>query len=564
MRRHTSSPEMPGRPRSSTTRSGRRSREVVERLLAGRRPRTMCPRARGSSARPRRCAPRLRRRGCGRVRAWGHSTRRPRAAAGGRPSDRMHGTPKEVTLPNLKVYRAAWVVASRPHRRRPLHAGQRRHPQAQSPNRCRSTASRPRPTCAPSSSDFPQRVAGTDPDNRLALWVDAAVQAGRARDAHRQLPGHHQRQGRGPAERVGGLRGTHPAPSWSSPTATSPPLATQGANDNASGVAAMLELARAFTVTAHDHTIIFLCTSGDAYGALGARDASSRTTTIDDLYGVIALRDVATRDRRRHRPRRLEHRAQDGAAVAVAARGPGGPRDANLRGRAARRCPRRSLRLAVPTSSGSQGPFVAAGVPAITVTAAGPAAPPQSDTLDTVSHRDAHQDGHRRPEHADGHRRHHRARAPRAAARSSSRTSARCRAARSPLILAALLLPLARRHRRPVRPLPPGPRPPAPGLRARRPAPRAVAGADRHRLPRQPRRPAAPQPGRRHPARLPPRRHARATCAWPCCVALLRAGLRLRRRGRAAPASGASPRTRAPPSSWRTRCSCSSRCCCCS
>jgi len=39
----------------------------------------------------------------------------------------------------------------------------------------------------------------------------------------------------------------------------------------------------------------------------------------------------------------------------------------------------------VPTSSGSQGPFVAAGIPGITVTAAGPKAPARSDTLDTVS-----------------------------------------------------------------------------------------------------------------------------------------------------------------------------------
>jgi hypothetical protein len=47
--------------------------------------------------------------------------------------------------------------------------------------------------------------------------------------------------------------------------------------------------------------------------------------------------------------------------------------------------PAQVLRLAVPTSSGSQGPFVAAGVPAITVSASGPSAEVQNDTLGTVS-----------------------------------------------------------------------------------------------------------------------------------------------------------------------------------
>ena len=74
-----------------------------------------------------------------------------------------------------------------------------------------------------------------------------------------------------------------------------PPLATQGAGDNASGVAAMLALADAFTVTAHEHTIIFLCTTGDSYGALGAHEFVTAHQT-DDLYAVIALRDVAKRD----------------------------------------------------------------------------------------------------------------------------------------------------------------------------------------------------------------------------------------------------------------------------
>ena len=231
--------------------------------------------------------------------------------------------------------------------------------------------------------DFPQRVAGSDPDNRMAIWV-----AQQFKDAGLQthLDGY--------AATVNG-KGVALQNVWATSKGDTPGsilvianrdvqgLATQGANDNASGVAAMLELARAFTVTAHHHTIVFLCSSGDAFGALGAHQFAEVHASAD-LWAVIALRQLATKD--------TTGIGLDGwsAAPKVAPpwlwllSAPAARVNANLKTQLPT-IASQVLRLSVPTSSGSQGPFVALGVPAITVSAAGPKQPPVFDTIDTTS-----------------------------------------------------------------------------------------------------------------------------------------------------------------------------------
>jgi hypothetical protein len=231
--------------------------------------------------------------------------------------------------------------------------------------------------------DFPQRVAGSDPDNRMGIWVE---QQFRAAGLETHIDGFAATvNGKGVAlQNVWAVaKGRTQGTIMVLANRDVPPLATQGAGDNASGVAAMLALADAFTVTAHEHTIIFLCTTGDSYGALGAHEFVTAHQT-DDLYAVVALRDVAKRD-------------SDGVGLngwssvpktappwlwLLAA--PAAKRDSNLDAELPG-VPAQVLRLAVPIGAGSQGPFVAAGVPAITLTAAGPSEPAQNDTLDTVS-----------------------------------------------------------------------------------------------------------------------------------------------------------------------------------
>ena len=231
--------------------------------------------------------------------------------------------------------------------------------------------------------DFPQRVAGSDPDNRMGIWVE---QQFRAAGLETHIDGFAATvNGQDVAlQNVWGVaKGRTQGTIMVLANRDVPPLATQGAGDNASGVAAMIALADAFSVTAHQHTLIFLCTTGDAFGALGAHEFVAAHQT-DDLYAVIALRDVAKRE--------SDAVGVDGwSSVPKTAppwlwllTAPAAKRDSNMDAELPG-VPAQVLRLAVPTGAGGQAPFVAAGVPAITVSAAGPSTPAQNDTLDTIS-----------------------------------------------------------------------------------------------------------------------------------------------------------------------------------
>jgi hypothetical protein len=163
----------------------------------------------------------------------------------------------------------------------------------------------------------------------------------------------------------------------------SPPQSTQGADANASGTATLLELARVFTVTGHEHTLLFLSTDGDAFGALGARQFVEQHG-VGGVLAVVALRRTANRE--------ADGLAVDGWSQTPRVAPPwlwllsrnAGRRAANLEAHLPS-VPTQVLRLAVPTSSGSQAPFVAAGVPALSLSAAAPPVDPPADTLDAVS-----------------------------------------------------------------------------------------------------------------------------------------------------------------------------------
>ncbi len=75
----------------------------------------------------------------------------------------------------------------------------------------------------------------------------------------------------------------------------SPPLDSQGADDNASGVATVLESARIFTLSTHAHELVFLWTDGDAYGNLGANAFVARYADLP-MIGALALRRVGRAD----------------------------------------------------------------------------------------------------------------------------------------------------------------------------------------------------------------------------------------------------------------------------
>ena len=164
----------------------------------------------------------------------------------------------------------------------------------------------------------------------------------------------------------------------------SPPLATQGANDDASGTAALVELATVFSGAAHDHPIVFVSSDGDTSGALGARDVPRPPPRPADPRGRRAAPGRRARRARPH-PQRLERAAPARASVALVARA--GRRAARAASCTTPLPPVTSqiLRLAIPSGGGSQAPFVAAGLAAIELSAPGPARPAVADTLDSVS-----------------------------------------------------------------------------------------------------------------------------------------------------------------------------------
>jgi hypothetical protein len=147
-----------------------------------------------------------------------------------------------------------------------------------------------------------------------------------------------------------------------------------GANDNASGTAALIELARSYaqpdTLTGQRvrsaHTLVFLSTDGGAFGALGAARFVAKlpfhvvaAVDLDAIAGRAPPRIVITGDV-----------ARSPAAVLVET---AAQRVLEQTSRIARRTGffGQLIDLGFPFTLYEQGPFVAAGVPAITLTTAG-------------------------------------------------------------------------------------------------------------------------------------------------------------------------------------------------
>ena len=147
----------------------------------------------------------------------------------------------------------------------------------------------------------------------------------------------------------------------------------RGANDNASGTAALVELARAYAPTAGttvvqtqpSHTLVFVSTDGGAFGALGAARFAENSSFRGDVVAVISLaaiggfgspRLLIAGDTARSPAATLVRTA----AVRVLEQSGQEP----LRASALRQL----LDLGFPYTLGEQGPFVARGIPAVTLT----------------------------------------------------------------------------------------------------------------------------------------------------------------------------------------------------
>jgi len=156
-----------------------------------------------------------------------------------------------------------------------------------------------------------------------------------------------------------------------------------GANDNASGTAALIELARSYAQAAlpvssgpapvrPTHTLVFVSTDGGAFGGIGADRFASSSPYRHGAVALVDLDAIAGRG-----PPRLQ----------IAANAPRSPADSLVQTAAARiaeqagvppvRAPawQQLVTLAFPFSLYEQGPVIARGIPAVTITTAGDVPP---------------------------------------------------------------------------------------------------------------------------------------------------------------------------------------------
>jgi len=154
--------------------------------------------------------------------------------------------------------------------------------------------------------------------------------------------------------------------------------AGDGLNDNASGTAALIELARSYAPTAAaqrislPYTLVFLSTDGGADGARGAAHFAAEQDGRANILGVINLDSIGGRGRPRlvlgaNTPRSPSPGLVETLRAALAKEGGGDPsRPSGLQ---------QLLGLAFPFDPYEQAPFVSRGIPAVTVTTGG-ARPP--------------------------------------------------------------------------------------------------------------------------------------------------------------------------------------------
>jgi len=172
--------------------------------------------------------------------------------------------------------------------------------------------------------------------------------------------------------------------------------ASAGANDNASGTAALIELARSYANPAGSsgtpsssrrvnpaHTIVFLSTDGGSLGGVGARQFADEPRTARNVVAVINLDAIAGAGRPRLELAGDRPRSPSMTLVATAA-----ARVLEQTGAPAARpsALRQLVDLAFPFSFYEQAPFLGRGVSALTLTSAGDRPPPAFGDLPSALH----------------------------------------------------------------------------------------------------------------------------------------------------------------------------------
>ena len=163
--------------------------------------------------------------------------------------------------------------------------------------------------------------------------------------------------------------------------------AGNGLNDNASGTAALIELARSYAPTAAaqrirvPYTLVFLSTDGGADGARGAAHFAAEQQGHANILGVVNLDSIGGRGAPRlvfgaDTPRSPAPGLVETMRAALAKKGGEPARPSGLE---------QLVSLGFPFNPYEQAPFVSRGIPAVTVTTGGarpPAGQRHEATLD--------------------------------------------------------------------------------------------------------------------------------------------------------------------------------------
>jgi hypothetical protein len=155
-----------------------------------------------------------------------------------------------------------------------------------------------------------------------------------------------------------------------------------GANDNASGTAALVELARGYgqppealePAARPSHTLIFLSTDAGSFGGLGTVRFAERSALASRVVAVVNLDSLAGAGAPRlelagDRPRSPAPRLVQTAARRILEQTGARPGHASFLGQL--------VDLGFPLTFYEQGPFVARGIPAVTLTTS-PTRPPSA------------------------------------------------------------------------------------------------------------------------------------------------------------------------------------------
>ena len=238
------------------------------------------------------------------------------------------------------------------------------------------------------ATEFPNRAPGTEGQREAAAWVEDRLQSYgftvERQTFSAEIPG------LGTEELVNLVAvapGTGPATSRAQRAivvlahrdnvGTSP-----GADDNASGTGALLELARDLGSASFAHPIVLVSTDGGAYGGLGAAHFAQSRPYAGRIAALVNLDSIAAGTAPRIEFAGDTPRVPSPTLLATA--------DESIETETGVE-PRRPgalaqlVDLAFPFSFYEQAPFVSRGVPAVTVTTSGSRPrPPEGDTLANI------------------------------------------------------------------------------------------------------------------------------------------------------------------------------------